>query len=167
MLFKQYYQPLVNYCFTLVKDRADAEDIVQHVFSNLWQKKNELDIQISVKAYLYRSVYNAGLNRIKQNAVRASYASDARYVMASESVETGEHNELKEKISQAIEQLPEQCAKIFKMSRFDEMKYQEIADALNISVKTVENQMGKALKILREQLKDYLTIILIVLGIHI
>jgi RNA polymerase sigma-70 factor (ECF subfamily) len=165
MLFKQYYQPLVNYCFTLVKDRDDAEDIVQQTFASIWQKKEELDIQTSVKSYLYRAVHNAGLNKIKQNKVRASYASDAQYTMSMYTThEPAEPDELKEKISAAIDQLPEQCGKIFRMSRFEEMKYQEIADTLGLSVKTVENQMGKALKILRETLKDHLVVVLIFLN---
>ena len=127
-------------------------------------KKDTLEIQTSLKAYLYRAVHNAGLNRVKQNAVRKTYAADARFTMSLYTDETGEPDELKEKINQAIDHLPEQCGKIFRMSRFEEMKYQEIADALDISVKTVENQMGKALKILRETLRDYLSVLLIILG---
>lgn len=164
MLFKQYYQPLVNYCFTIVKDRNDAEDIVQQTFTQLWQKREELQIETSAKAYLYRAVHNAGLNKLRQNAVRTSYANDVRYTSDLHSAETAEPHDLKERIAAAIEQLPEQCGKIFKMSRFEEMKYQEIANALGLSVKTVENQMGKALKVLRETLKDYLVIVLLFLN---
>ena len=72
-----------------------------------------------------------------------------------------QEKELQEKINMASDRLPEQCAKIFRMSRFENLKYQEIADGLGLSVKTVENQMGKALKLMRESLKDYITLLLI------
>jgi len=74
-----------------------------------------------------------------------------------------QYKELQKKINSSIDGLPEQCAKIFKMSRFEYLKYQEIADRLNISVKTVENQMGKALKILRENMKEYLVVVLTII----
>lgn len=164
MIFKQYYHQLVNYCFTIVKDRDDAEDIVQQTFTAFWQKRDQIEIQTSAKAYLFKSVYHAGLNKIKQNNVRTTYANDVRYTTPSFSDTQGEHYDLKQKMEESIDKLPEQCGKIFRMSRFDELKYQEIADRLGISVKTVENQMGKALKLMREMLKDYLVLIIVFLS---
>lgn len=161
-VFMQYYASLVNYSNSLVKDPDEAEDIVQQVFVNIWQKREAIDIHSSEKAFLYRSVYNASLNRLKQQAVRNSYARDAQFVNASQVAHTDTSSkELQQQIDKALEQLPEQCRRIFKMSRLEHMKYQQIADELGLSIKTVENQMGKALKLLRELLKDYLVLYII------
>jgi RNA polymerase sigma-70 factor (ECF subfamily) len=165
-VFKSYYAPLVGYGRTIVKDSDEAEDIVQQVFVSIWEKRTEMEVHTSLRGLLYRSVYNACLNRIKHNKIRMSYARETQLTNSSSfNQEDIRQKELQKKIDDAINSLPEQCGKIFKMSRFDEMKYQEIADKLGLSVKTVENQMGKALKIMRENLKDYLPI-LVALAIH-
>ncbi|MGV3596214.1 MAG: RNA polymerase sigma-70 factor [Bacteroidota bacterium] len=162
MLFNQYYKPLVNYSFTFLKDPGEAEDVVQQVYINVWQKRDELDIHTSLRAFLYKSVHNACLNRIKQMAVRESYAADSmRTATVEHTADVVVAKELKQKIDDAIDQLPEQCGKIFKMSRYGNLKYQQIADTLGISVKTVENQMGKALKILRTELKEYMPLLIL------
>lgn len=163
MVFNDFYTPLVNYSNTIVKNQNDAEDIVQQLFITVWQKRSDLEKVDSLRNYLYRSVYNASLNRVKQQAVRTNYAKEQMRVVSDKYETNIVHKELQQKINEAIEKLPEQCAKVFKLSRFNEMKYQEIADELNISVKTVENHMGKALKLMRELLKDYLPVILILL----
>lgn len=161
MIFKQYYKPLVAYSNTILKSPDEAEDIVQQLFVGLWDKKNELGSIQSLKSYLYRSVYNASLNRVKQLKVRLEYARD--YVSVnSDSVESpGRQAELQQRIETALNTLPEQCGRIFRMSRFEQLKYQQIADQLGISIKTVENQMGKALKLMREQLKEYLPVLIL------
>ncbi len=163
MTFKQYYQPLVNYSHTILKDMDEAEDIVQQSFVTIWQKQGELQIETSLKSYLYRAVYNASLNRIKQQKVRQNYAYEVQAVSTYPTFELGQHKELETKIEWALTQLPEQCAKVFKMSRQSQLKYQEIANELGISIKTVENHMGKALKLMREMLKDYLPLLIIFL----
>ena len=167
MLFKTYYQPLCNYAFTFVQDRDEAEEIVQSTFLNIWEKRESLSIHTGVKPYLYAMVRNACLNVLKHEKIKQQHAamemavaersteSVARTVMASE---------LETKIYQAMDRLPEQCRLIFKLSRFEELKYAEIAQHLNISIKTVENQMGKALRIMREQLKDYLPLLIILMN---
>ncbi|MES2779705.1 MAG: RNA polymerase sigma-70 factor [Bacteroidota bacterium] len=163
-VFNLYAEQLVRYATTIVKDNDDAEDIVQQLFVALWDKKGIPDVNGSLKSYLYRSVYNSSLNKLKQVKVRESYASDMTYVSdgftasASESVE---HKETVKRVDAAIEELPEQCKLIFKMSRIEQLKYQEIADQLGLSVKTVEAQMGKALKHMRTRLKDYLPALVI------
>lgn len=168
MVFKAWYKALCKalcqYAWTFLKDKDEAEDIVQQVFISFWEKRGELEIKNSVKSLLYKSVCNASLNRIKQKNVRSSYAKEAKVLQLNSSEQSSiEEKELRRKIESTIEELPEQCRKIFRMSRFEQKKYQEIADELKLSVKTVENQMGKALKILREQLKDYLPLLLILL----
>ncbi|MCU0323855.1 MAG: RNA polymerase sigma-70 factor [Spirosomaceae bacterium] len=165
-IFRKYYQSLCNYANSMIRDMDDSEEIVQNVFMTIWEKKDDLEITISLKSYLYRAVHNHCLNRIKHFKVREEYQQyatdyyDSSYHSVSETVYK---NELEQKISEAIQKLPEQCRLIFKMSRFEELRYQEIADQLNLSVKTVENQIGKALKFLRTELVDYLPIILILL----
>jgi RNA polymerase sigma-70 factor (ECF subfamily) len=161
MLFNTYYKPLVAYSNTILKDQDEAEDIVQQVFITVWNKKQDLGNVQSLKSYLYRSVYNSSLNRIKQLSVRQEYAKDyvLSHSMGTEAV--GRQQELQQRIEMAMEQLPEQCGKIFRMSRFEQLKYQEIADKMGLSIKTVENQMGKALKLMREHLKEYLPLFIL------
>jgi RNA polymerase sigma-70 factor (ECF subfamily) len=163
-LFNSYYQPLVGYARTIVKNGDEAEDIVQQVFVSIWEKRTIIEIHTSLKAMLYKAVYNTCLNKIKHETVRRNYSKE---VLMTSSIlfnnEEVQYKELQKKINSSIDGLPEQCAKIFKMSRFEYLKYQEIADRLNISVKTVENQMGKALKILRENMKEYLVVVLTII----
>lgn len=164
LLFNQYAGQLVRYAATIVKDKDEAEDVVQQLFVSLWTKKETMEVNTSLKSYLYRSVHNSSLNRIKQQTVKESYAEYFTYV--SDGTTAGAVAELEGKetdgvIMRAIEELPEQCRIIFKMSRFEQLKYQQIADQLGISVKTVENQMGKALKHMRLRLKDYITILIV------
>jgi RNA polymerase sigma-70 factor, ECF subfamily len=163
MTFKQYYQPLVYYSHTILKDMDEAEDIVQQSFVTIWQKQSELKIETSLKSYLYKTVYNASLNRVKQQKVRQSYANEFQAISSHPVVENQNHKDLEQKIDWALTQLPEQCARVFKLSRYEQKKYQEIASELNISIKTVENHMGKALKLMREMLKDYLPLLIIFL----
>lgn len=167
MMFKSYYQPLCRYANTFVNDPEEAEEIVQGSFINIWEKRQAIDINTSVKAYLYRAIRNACLNALKHQKVKHLYAQNEihtgeRYFEASD--ESTLRDELETKIRKAIQVLPEQCRIIFQLSRFEELKYQEIADQLNLSVKTVENQMGKALKIMREQLRDYLPLIALLMN---
>jgi RNA polymerase sigma-70 factor (family 1) len=162
--FRKYYQSLCNYANSILKDLDEAEEIVQNTFITIWEKKTDLEINISLKSYLYRAVHNHCLNRLKHLKVRAEHQQYAMnyYSDSYEAVhETVYKNELESKLSEAIEGLPEQCKVIFKLSRFDELKYQEIADKLNLSIKTIEYQIGKALKILRTELVDFLPIFIV------
>jgi RNA polymerase sigma-70 factor, ECF subfamily len=166
MLFRTFYQPLCNYAFTFVQDHDEAEEIVQSTFLMVWEKKEVLEIRTGVKPYLYAMVRNACLNMIKHEKVKQQHVA-VEMSMGERSVEsvtrTVMASELEARIYRAMEALPEQCRLVFKLSRFEELKYAEIAAQLNISIKTVENHMGKALKIMREQLKEYLPILLILM----
>jgi RNA polymerase sigma-70 factor, ECF subfamily len=125
----------------------------------LWEQRSEIEITVSLKSYLYRAVHNTCLNRIKHLKVQEVYRQyvgeylDNNHASATDLLNK---EELETRIVNALEKLPEQCRLIFKMSRFEELKYQEIADQLGLSVKTIENQIGKALKIMRTELADYL-----------
>lgn len=165
-MYNRYAENLVRYAITIVKNRDDAEDIVQQLFVTLWNKKNIPDTDDAIKGYLYRSVYNSCLNKLKQLKVRESYAVDSTYLSSGLTAavnEIYEHKETAKRIENAIEELPEQCKIIFKKSRMEQLKYQEIADQLGLSVKTIEAQMGKALKHMRLRLKDYLPAFIIYL----
>jgi RNA polymerase sigma-70 factor (ECF subfamily) len=164
-VFRKHYASLCAYGRGIVHDPDDAEEIVQMVFVNVWEKRTEIEITQSLKSYLYRAVHNHCLNRLKHQKVReehqqyAVYYQDASYESVSQAVYK---NELEAQLAKAIELLPEQCRVIFKLSRFEELRYQEIADQLGLSIKTVENQIGKALKILRTELADFLAMLILI-----
>jgi len=167
MLFRTYYQPLCNYAFTFVQDRDEAEEIVQSTFLNIWEKRENLSIHTGVKPYLYAMVRNACLNVLKHEKIKQQHAT-MEMAIAERSIESVARtviaSELEGKIHDAMDHLPEQCRLIFKLSRFEDLKYAEIAEQLNISIKTVENQMGKALRIMREQLRDYLPLLIVIMN---
>lgn len=140
----------------------EAEETVQNMFFNLWGKREQLEIS-SVKAYCYRAVHNECLNKIKHGKIKMSYAEDYKKIADQKQDSPAKilhAKELSAQIQEAIESLPEQCQAVFRLSRFEHLKYSEIAEQLGISVKTVENHMGKALKLLREKLKDYLPLLI-------
>lgn len=163
-VFKAYFKRLHSYAFTILKDEAVAEEMVQQVFFKLWERTETLSIAGSVAGYLYRAVHNESLNYLKHQQVKRNYHLHIAYSMRNESDHAGGKiaaAELEGKLRDALNELPEQCRTIFQMSRFDELKYREIASKLDISVKTVENQMGKALKLLRAKLVDFIAILIL------
>jgi len=168
-LFKTHYKALHAYANLLVRDVDIAEEVVQSLFLKLWEKRSLLEAHTSVKAYLYKCVYHDSLNLLKHEQVKAKYQDFTLHSMnplqeaASGKVE---FSELQKELQLAMQLLPQQCRLIFQMSRFEELKYREIADRLGISVKTVENQMGKALKILRVKLADFLVLLMLGLMSH-
>lgn len=162
-LFKTHFKSLYAYAFTIVKEKMAAEEMVQNVFFKIWEKKAALNIESRSLAYLYKSVYHESLNYLKHQKVKAAYQAHTVYQMKNQSDQASKKimlSELEQQINKALSELPEQCRTIFQMSRFEELKYQEIANRLGLSIKTVENQMGKALKILRLKLVDYLPILI-------
>ncbi|RZM30575.1 MAG: RNA polymerase sigma-70 factor [Pedobacter sp.] len=166
-VFLQHFKSLHAYAFSITKEREDAEEIVQNVFVRIWTKREQLKTDGFLKSFLYRSVHNESLNYLKHQRVRSSF--NVHYTDTVKN-EVGNLNaeimatELENNIHSAINELPEKCRNVFQLSRFEQMKYQEIADALNISIKTVENQMGKALKILRLKVVDFLILIFLFLN---
>ena len=163
--FKAHFQGLLRYAHTIIRDELMAEEMVQNVFYKLWKNREDMAIDKSLAAYLYRSVYNECLNYLKHLKVKAAYQAHAARAMENlnNAADKLRLRELEEKLEIALRELPEQCRTIFQMSRFEELKYMEIAGRLGISVKTVENQMGKALKLLRGKLADFLPIFFIFL----
>jgi RNA polymerase sigma-70 factor, ECF subfamily len=152
-LFSDHYDRLCQYAFTLLRDMDEAEDIVQSMFVKLWERRADLAIQQTMKGYLYRFVHNLCINQVEHRQVKQKHLNFASLTTAGEKqLPEVFTNELQENVARVIDQLPEQCKIIFKMSRYEELKYSEIADRLGISPNTVENQISKALKILRSQL---------------
>lgn len=163
-LFKEHFKALHAYANVMLRDDGLAEEMVQNVFLRLWEKREQLNVQTSVKAYLYKMVHNACLNHFKHNKTKAKYENYATYAMEGQTDNAAkklELRELEQRIAEALNDLPQQCRTIFQMSRFEELKYKEIADQLGLSVKTVENQMGKALKIMRVKLADFLPMVIL------
>lgn len=165
-VYLSHYPALYNYAFTMLADKQLAEEMVHQVFLKMLERNAPVTIHTSIKAYLYRAVNNECLNYIKHQKVKQSHQT---YTMNTVNHQTEtpanklQFRELELRLHKAINDLPLQCRIVFQMSRFEELKYAEIAAELGISIKTVENQMGKALKRLRVQLADYLPFILWIL----
>lgn len=161
-LYLDNYPALHRYAYTILSDVELAEEMVHQVFLKILERKDTLDLHTSLKAYLFRSVNNECLNYIKHQKVKQTYQSYATNEMEN-FPETPSaklsYKELELQLKREINDLPEQCRTIFQLSRFEELKYAQIADQLGISIKTVEAQMSKALKRLRFQLADYLPLI--------
>lgn len=155
-VFDLHYEALYGYAFSILREETYTEDILQNIFIKLWQHRDTVKAE-TVKAYLYTAVRNECLNYLKHKVVKAGYVQHqtAGDVATDNNIHT-EQKELHEKIQYLVNQLPEKCATVFYMCRQLGLSYREVADALGISVKTVENQMSKALKFLRGGLTEYL-----------
>lgn len=163
-VFRQYYALLCRYARPILGDADEAEEVVQNLFLTIWKRRKSLLITTSLRAYLYRAVHNRCLNRLNQQLVQAGHrqqAANELYADAASPTQSLLADELNTRLHRAIGQLPEQCRRAFELSRFDELSYKEIADRLGIATKTVENQIGKALRILRTELSDYLPLLLL------
>ena len=155
-LFKQHYAFVCNVINRYVHDRSKTEDIAQEIFAELWTKRDQLVIHTSVTAYLRRMAVTRTLNYLRDTKkhtwqeLETTIDLEANQPMLQPTViQDMEEAELKQRLDQAIQSLPEKCRIVFMLNRMDEMSYAEVADHLQISVKTVENQIGKALKLLR------------------
>lgn len=160
-IFNTFYKALVVFSYGITKDRAQAEEVVQEFFVKFWENREKFDLKFSLKAYLYRAVYNNSVKVAKKNILISHIEHESELPNQIDFNDLMEQTELEEKIYNSIESLPKQCRKVFKMSRFEELKYREIAEKLSISVKTVENQISKALKVLTKELGSYLKTIIL------
>ena len=163
-LFKKYNAPLCLYACKYTYDMDTAHEIVQNLFAHLWENRVTVYITHSVKAYLHSAVHRNCIRHMEQRRREVSIDE-----LPEDSYDAGELHDALElddlyrQVLEAIEQLPDQSKKIFKMNRFDDMKYAEIARELQLSVKTVEAHMGKALKILRQKFKDHLPVLWLII----
>lgn len=156
-LFRSSYASLVKYAKTLIRDHDTAEEIVQDFFFRFWQNKEKIQIESSLNGYLFRSVHNGCLHYIEHQKVVERHGLEISSDQASVSespADVLQYKELQSKIARTIEKLPERCGQIFCMNRFEGLKYSEIAEKLSVSVKTVEANMGRALKEFRKVLAE-------------
>ena len=155
-MYKLHYKMLRVAVEKIINDKDASHDIVQDVFLKLWKRKDELDAIENKKAYLFKSVINNSIKHLESIKGKVNH-----YDLTIETVDRADSNlltkELEEKIQFALNRLPPKCKVIFVLSRFENMKYKEIAQHLGVSQKTVENQMGIALKKMRDELNVYLS----------
>ena len=168
-LFDRYYEGLLNYAGRIVRETELAYDLVQETFCKLYEDHANLNIHLSIKSYLYKSVYNSCLNEIKHRKVVNNhidrelldfYFSEIVQTPEAELALLGEN--INNALREAIDKLPERCREVFVLSKMEELSNKEIAERLNISVKTVEVQMTKALSRLRKELEWLLSLIFFV-----
>jgi RNA polymerase sigma-70 factor (ECF subfamily) len=154
--FTSFYPGLCYYAEKLVHDRDESHSMVQQVFVDLWVKREKLIIEQSLKAYLHTAVRNHALDYLKHKAVETKYLKESQPFDSMNDHNLIEEAELNSRINAEIENLPKKCREIFILCRYNDLQYSEIAIKLGISVKTVEMQMGIALKKLRFRLSDLL-----------
>lgn len=169
LLFRKYYANLLFYATRIVGEE-EAEDVVQDVFVELWQRKDALTVGDKIQSFLYRAVYTRALNVLKHREIMNSYEAIAQEIHkkriefyqpdSNEVVKRIEDRELRRQLSEAIGELPDKCKTVFTLSYLHGMKNKEIAEALGISLRTVEAHMYKALKLLRDRL-GYLNLLLV------
>jgi RNA polymerase sigma-70 factor, ECF subfamily len=160
-LFNALYEPLCRYCMRMVPDQQEAEEIVQDIFVNLWLKRSELNIDVSLKAYLFRTVMNRAINYNNHQKVRKNYHA---HVVSENTVLHNEPDKLVETELTALYEtvvasMPQKRKEVFELSRKEGLKYTEIAEHMGISVKTVEAHLSKALEELRIRLQEYLPLV--------
>ncbi|HEX8023941.1 RNA polymerase sigma-70 factor [Mucilaginibacter sp.] len=153
MIYRRYWQSLFKAAYNILKDRQACEDIIQELFIKLWDCRAEVEISISLKAYLYASVRYGVYRQIRTGAVKSEIFDDLIERLHTPATHNSiEHKELLLQISQVIDTLPEKCREVYKLSREECLSHKEIALQLNISTKTVENHLTKALRELRGSL---------------
>ncbi len=168
-VYNEFFGVLYHLCIQYIHDEKVAEEIVQETFLKLWEIKASLNDQINIKNYLYTITKNNCLNYLRNQKTSMKHLEKLKYLEMQFNYESLEKlgdavqfEELRIKIETSISKLPEEVIETFKMSRFEEFSYREISEKQNISMKTVEARISKALRILRIELKDYLPIIYLI-----
>lgn len=157
-IFHAHYARLVGLAESMLHDRASAEEVVQDVMLELWRRRGDIQLQSSLNAYLYRSTRNRALNQLRH--ARVQRRAEPYLIDDAGSSSPTDRDVLQEEIDvalrAAVASLPDRCREVFELSRVNGLRYAEIAETMGISIKTVEAQMGKALRILRERLAAWL-----------
>lgn len=167
-LFDEHYRPLCNFAYRITGDLDQAEDIVQDVFVKIWNTKEMIQKDKNVRSYIYTMVRNHALEVIRREGIGSKINKEILYLHTEISESLIEDEEIEkyrliDKIYVSIRQLPPKCGEVFTMSKVNGLTYTQIAARLDISVKTVENHIGKALKLLREMLAEHTTIFIILI----
>lgn len=164
-LYQQYWSVLFAYAYNILRNKPVCEEIIQETFLSLWMKKDNLQITASIKSYLYAAVKYQILTYIRSEKVRSSYALSyaifTKRLVDNSNEENIHLSDLKFRLENEVSKLPEKCQQIFRLSRNSQQPVRTIASLLNISHKTVENQLTKALKHLRSSLEDFLVLLII------
>jgi RNA polymerase sigma-70 factor (ECF subfamily) len=157
-IFRTYYRHLVAAAENMLREREAAEDVAQDVMVELWRRRESLVFETSLRAYLFRAVRNRALNHLRhlRIAPRAEPDAAAAHISSSTADRRTLEREMASALKEAVASLPQRCREVFQLSRVQGLKYAEIAEALDISVKTVEAQMGKAIRVLRVRLAAWL-----------
>jgi RNA polymerase sigma-70 factor (ECF subfamily) len=159
-LFKEHHPHCLAFAIHYTGDPHDAEEVVQLVFSQLWEKRGSIVITGSPRSYLFTAIRNTAISQWRKQSVRSEKENSFGQLQEVEVQFSLQAKELEKRLEQALKKLPERCREVFLLSRRQQLKYAEIAAVMDISVKTVENQMGKALKILHTELREYLHLFL-------
>lgn len=167
IIFKTHYSLLLKLALFYLENKEEAEELVQDIFYQLWQERQKIEIQKTLKGYLLLSVKNRCLNKLRKPTALVPIEEDDEFSSWHEADSELNLKEAQKTISDALARLPEQCRIIFLMHRQEGLSYKEIAELLNIAPKTVENQIGKALKLLRADLKDLYPLVFIFLYLEI
>ena len=157
MLYDRYSRKIFYFSLRYLNDHTEAEELVQSVFISIWEHRNYLDEKQSIKSYLYRSAVNYIYNYLKKKAVRERFIERELIKDEVQSYSTYDQlffRDLERSINEIVEILPDQQKQIFKLSRFEGLSHEEIAGKMDLSVRTVENQIYRALKFIRNKLKD-------------
>lgn len=165
VIFTAYYKDLVRFSFSFTKNSDVSEGIVQEAFLKLWEDRSSLVIHNSLKSYLLKSVQNRSIDSLRHLNIRHKYASlvlETPILSENDTENYVLHSELESNFARAMKQIPAQYAEVFRMSRIEALGYLEIAAKIGVSVRTVEVRIGKALNLLREELKDFLILVLII-----
>lgn len=169
LLFRRLYPKLCAYARKFLHDMNDSKEIVQEVFLSIWKNRDQIDEGQSLNSYLFVATKSRCLNFLEAKKVRSKHAEILWYLYVQESTENNNAfqqlvaNDLEKNLTIAVDRLPKECRKVFELSRYEGLKYQEIAQRLNISIKTVETQMSRALTRLRLEMKPHLPLILTLL----
>jgi len=161
-LFEEYYLSVCQTIQRFIRDKGTVEDLAQEVFLQFWNKRQQINITSSLPAYLRRMAVNEALGYLRRHKREDERELTPEMMPGQEDSAEEEYlqQELEERVRAAINELPPKCRAVFQLSRFEELTYKEIAERMDISVKTVENQMSKALRVLRGRLRHYLHLLL-------
>lgn len=160
-IFKEHHAHCLAFAIHYTGDPYEAEEVVQLVFSQIWEKRAGIAISGSERSYLFTAIRNTAISQWRKQNVRTAKEDAFGKMQDGEVHMSLQARELEGKLERALEKLPERCREVFLLSRKQHLKYAEIAAVMNISIKTVENQMGKALKILHHELREYLPLLLL------
>lgn len=164
LLFRDYFPYICTVIYKFIPNSQVAEDLAQDIFFDLWKRKKRMEFTGSIKAYLRRSAINKSMNFLRDQKPEAFSESPENEIYTPIQIDPSlADQELQQQIDAAIDQLPERCRIIFVLSRFEDLTYKEIGQLLDIAPKTVENQIVKALRLLRQSLGPYLSSILLIL----